>query len=77
MPAVKLAAPLFLVSIVFLTACDTLANRRSLYSPAKASGPYTEARRTGQLPSKDQLKPKATPAPKATEEAALPAPLPL
>ena len=43
----KFAAPFLLLTVLALTACNTLANRRNLYAPAKASGPYTDARRTG------------------------------
>lgn len=43
----KFAAPFLLITTFALTACDTLNTRRSLYAPAKASGPYTEARKTG------------------------------
>lgn len=64
----KFAASLFLASVLLLTACNNLVTRRSLYSPAKASGPYTEARRTGKLPTKEQLTPKATPKPTKADE---------
>lgn len=43
----KFALPFLLITAVVLTACDTLATRRSLYAPEKASGPYTEAVKTG------------------------------
>ncbi len=66
----KFAFSLILVAAFALTACNTLVTRRDQYRPAKASGPYTEARRTGKLPTKQQLAAaKATPKP--TEEPVL------
>ena len=44
---VKLITPFLLLVAVALTACETPQNRRSLYAPAKASGPYTDALKTG------------------------------
>ena len=44
---VKLITPFLLIVAVALTACETPQNRRSLYAPAKSSGPYTDALRTG------------------------------
>jgi hypothetical protein len=72
---VKFAFSLLILSAFAFAACNNLVTRHDLYSPAKASGPYTEARRTGKLPSKEQRKAAATPAPNATthEETALPA----
>lgn len=70
----KFAASLLLTSALLFTACNNLVTRRSLYSPAKASGPYTEARRTGKLPTKEQLTPKATPAPAAPADRENPLP---
>ena len=43
----KFITPFLLIAAVALTACETPQNRRSLYAPAKSSGPYTEALRTG------------------------------
>jgi hypothetical protein len=48
MRAVK-SALAFLLLAFSLSACNTLATRRDLYSPAKASGPYTEALYSGHL----------------------------
>lgn len=73
--AVKFAFSLLILSALALTACNNLVTRRDMYSPAKASGPYTTARRTGKLPSKEQLNaaPKPANAPRVTtEETALP-----
>ena len=73
----KFAASLLLLSAFALTACNNLVTRRGLYSPAKASGPYTEARRTGKLPTKEQLAAsRATPKPsnEKSEETILPNP---
>ena len=47
MRAVKFITPFLLLTAIVLTACETPANRRSLYWPAKASGPYTHALKTG------------------------------
>ena len=47
MRAVKFITAFLLLVAVALTACETPQNRRSLYAPAKASGPYTEALKTG------------------------------
>ena len=47
MRLVKFTAPFLLLVAVALTACETPQNRRSLYAPAKASGPYTDALKTG------------------------------
>ena len=44
---VKFTAPFVLLLAIGLSACETSVNRRSLYSPAKASGPYTQALKTG------------------------------
>jgi hypothetical protein len=69
---VKLAASLLLLLAFSLTACDTLATRRSFYRQNKGSGPYTRQLKDGTTPSPDQAKPQATPAPK--EETASPLP---
>lgn len=73
----KFAVSLLILSTLALTACNNLVTRRSLYQPAKASGPYTEARRTGKLPTKEDLAAAyATPKPQqqSGEEAPLPNP---
>jgi hypothetical protein len=44
---VKFAVSLLALLAFSFAACDTLATRRSLYSPAKASGPYTKYRKEG------------------------------
>ena len=44
---VKFFAPSLLLIAFAFSACNTASNRRALYSPAKGSGPYTEARKTG------------------------------
>jgi hypothetical protein len=41
MPPVKLSLPLALLAAVTLCACNTIENRRSLYSTEKVHGPYT------------------------------------
>jgi len=76
---VKFAFSLLLLSAFAFTACNNLVTRRSQYSPAKASGPYTETRRTGKLPTKEQLiKARTTPRPAtsapAPEDLGLPTP---
>lgn len=76
---VKFAASLLLLSAFAFTACNNLVTRRSTYRPAKGSGPYSEARRTGKLPTQEQLAAaRATPRPTAggttTEELGLPPP---
>lgn len=74
----KFAASLLIISFLTLTACNNLVTRRDLYSPTKGSGPYTQARHTGKLPTKEQLAAKATPKPAAepaaSEEVLLPKP---
>jgi hypothetical protein len=52
---VKTLLSLLLFFASSLTSCTTLANRRQLYAPQKPSGPYTEARFTGKLPSQAAL----------------------
>ena len=72
----KFAASLLLLSAIGLTACNNLVTRRDLYSPTKGSGPYTEARRTGKLPTDEQLAAaRATPKP-VPEETETPLPTP-
>lgn len=64
---VKFAFSLLLLSAFALTACNNLVTRRSTYNEPKASGPYTDARRTGKLPTKEQLiKARTTPRPTST-----------
>jgi hypothetical protein len=79
MPAVKFATPFLLLIALALSACHTsyLVTRRPLYSPARASGPYSEARRTqswrhGVYPKVKETKkeePHATPAGSAPSSA--------
>ena len=47
MRRVKFALPLALCLVFATTACNTIENRRSLYSPKKADGPYTRSLREG------------------------------
>ncbi|MEQ1859741.1 MAG: hypothetical protein ABMA13_07390 [Chthoniobacteraceae bacterium] len=70
----KFAASLLILAAFALTACNTLVTRRDLYAPAKASGPYTEARRSGKLPTSEQLAARPTPKPKDEKETPLPTP---
>jgi hypothetical protein len=44
---VKIAVPLLSLLALSLAACNTLEDRRSLYSPAKGSGPYTRQLQEG------------------------------
>jgi hypothetical protein len=58
---VKFAATLLALLTFSLTACNNLATRRDLYSPTKASGPYTKwYREGGKWPRANA---EATPAP--------------
>jgi hypothetical protein len=41
MPSVKSLLPLALLAALALSACNTLENRRSLYTTEKVHGPYT------------------------------------
>jgi len=41
MPPVKFFVPLALLGALALSACNTLENRRSLYTTQKVHGPYT------------------------------------
>ncbi len=43
----KLITPFLLLVAIALSACETAQNRRSLYAPPKASGPYTQSLKTG------------------------------
>lgn len=43
----KFTTPFLILIAIGLSACETSVNRRSLYAPAKASGPYTQALKTG------------------------------
>lgn len=47
MRPVKFAFPLVAFLACGLAACNTVENRRSLYSPAKPDGPYTRSLREG------------------------------
>ncbi len=47
MPAVKFFLPLVLFLACSLAACNTVENRRSVYSPVKANGPYTRSLQEG------------------------------
>jgi len=47
MRVVKFLLPLALVAALALSACNTLENRRSLYSYQKVHGPYTRALEEG------------------------------
>jgi hypothetical protein len=47
MRAVKFAFPLVVFFACGLAACNTVENRRSVYSPTKANGPYTRSLRDG------------------------------
>jgi hypothetical protein len=62
MRAVKLITPFLLVLVAgAFTACETPQNRRSLYAPAKSSGPYTEALKTGSWKRGEYPEPKSAP----------------
>ena len=60
MRAVK-SALAFLFLAFSLSACNTLATRRDLYAPTKASGPYTEALYSGSYVYGIYPKPKPPP----------------
>jgi hypothetical protein len=47
MRAVKSALAFLLLAAFSLSACNNLVTRRELYSPAKGTGPYSEAIYTG------------------------------
>ena len=47
MRRVKFALPLALCAALATTACNTVENQRSLYSPKTANGPYTRALEDG------------------------------
>jgi hypothetical protein len=47
MRRVKFVLPFLLVLTFAVTGCNTIENRRSLYSPKKADGPYTRALQDG------------------------------
>ena len=76
MRAVK-SALTFLLLAFSLSACNTLATRRDLYSPAKASGPYTEALYSGSYVYGRYPKPKPQPKPTVTLEPGITEPAPL
>jgi hypothetical protein len=72
--AVKSITPFLLLIAIALSACETSVNRRSLYAPAKASGPYTQALKTGSwrrgeypMPKAEAKKEDATKRPDVTE----------
>lgn len=72
---VKFAVSLLALLAFSFAACDTLATRRSLYSPAKASGPYTKYRKEGgRLPETNiPMAPVSDPLPQVDAPAAAPA----
>ena len=43
----KFITPFLLLIAFAFSACETAVNRRPLYSPSKASGPYTRSLKTG------------------------------
>jgi hypothetical protein len=47
MRAVKFFLPLVVFLACGLAACNTVENRRSVYSPVKANGPYTRSLKDG------------------------------
>ncbi len=47
MRGVKFVLPFLLVLAFAVTGCNTIENRRSLYAPKKADGPYTRALQDG------------------------------
>ena len=47
MRRVKFALPLILCLAFAMTACNTIENRRSVYAPKKADGPYTRSLNEG------------------------------
>ncbi len=69
----KFITPFLLIAAAALTACETPQNRRSLYAPAKSSGPYTEALRTGSWRRGEYPAPRVE---QKKEEIAVPAGLP-
>jgi hypothetical protein len=76
MRAVK-SALAFLLLASSLSACNTLATRRDLYGPAKASGPYTEALYSGSYLYGRYPKPKPQKEPTVTLEPGPTEPAPL
>ena len=84
MRPVKFALPFALVLVAATTACNTIENRRSLYAPKKADGPYTRSLREGtwkdqktvdeqyaeskKLKKGPQIKASSTPAPEAPSQ---------
>ncbi|MEO7317807.1 MAG: hypothetical protein ABIZ56_02335 [Chthoniobacteraceae bacterium] len=70
----KFITPFLLIAAVALTACETAQNRRSLYAPAKASGPYAQALETGSWKRGEYPEPKVE-TKKKDEEVAPPADL--
>jgi hypothetical protein len=47
MQGVKFALPLVLCLAFATSACNTIENRRSVYAPKKADGPYTRSLQDG------------------------------
>ena len=47
MRPVKFTTPFLLLTAIVFTACDTPGTQRMLYAPARASGQYTNALKTG------------------------------
>ena len=74
MRAVKSITPFLLLAAIALTACETPQNRRSLYAPAKSSGPYTEALKTGSWKRGEYPEPKMRQEKKKESEDILPPP---
>ena len=72
MRTVKFTAPFLLLIAFGLSACETTVNRRSLYAPARASGPYTQALKTGSWKRGEYPMPVTE---KKRDEAAMPADL--
>ncbi len=68
----KFTAPLLLIFAITLSACETSVNRRTLYAPPKASGPYTQALKTGSWRRGEYPQPKTE---KKKDEGAPPADL--
>ncbi|HEV7866166.1 MAG TPA: hypothetical protein VGO90_00690 [Chthoniobacteraceae bacterium] len=59
MRCVKLAAPLFFILLgLFVVGCNTLANRRDLYSPKKGDGYWTRTLDDGSWKKRSTLPPE-------------------
>jgi hypothetical protein len=61
MRAVKFITPFLILALFAITGCETIQNRRSLYAPLKASGPYTESLKTGSWRRGEYPAPKVAP----------------